>query len=146
MPLSELNAGLGRLMLWGAASGLKVTSCVLITQHPWPLKGNTAEWAHYCHLAGYQSYEHKMCLWARVTSSPDLWQAGLHLCALTHILHIETMSRILIGLAFQRSNAFLFFRTKLPFFQCLRARQEKLSSQDECLMAIKAGTHGSSAG
>lgn len=42
-------------MLWGAASGLKVTSCVLITQHPWPLEGNTVEWAHYCHLAGHQS-------------------------------------------------------------------------------------------
>lgn len=41
MPLSWLNASWGRLMLRGAASGLKVTSCVLITQHLWPLEGNS---------------------------------------------------------------------------------------------------------
>lgn len=34
MPLSELNAGWGRLMLQGAASELKVTSCVLIRPTP----------------------------------------------------------------------------------------------------------------
>lgn len=67
MPLSELNADWGRLMLHGAARGLKVTSCVLITQHPWPLEGNTVEWAYYILVAGHQSLpasKWRLFLWA----------------------------------------------------------------------------------
>lgn len=53
--LSELNGCSARQMPWGAASKWKVTSCVLISRHPWPLEGSAAEWAHYCSLTGHPS-------------------------------------------------------------------------------------------
>lgn len=53
--LSELNGCSAAQMRWGAASEWKVTSCVWISQHPWPLEGSAAEWAHYCPLIGQRS-------------------------------------------------------------------------------------------
>lgn len=76
MPLSELNAGWRRLMLKGAASGLKVTSCVLITPHPWPLEGNTVEWAHYCQQDEHQSRpasKYSLFLWSETNNNNGWW-------------------------------------------------------------------------
>lgn len=101
MPLSELNAGAGRLMLWRAASGLKVTSCVLITQHCWPLEGNTVEWAHYCHLAGHRSL-------AGSKYALELGRPGVPLFDRLHIfyfLHSKTMCGILMS---NPSDTFLY--------------------------------------
>lgn len=53
--LSELNGCSARQMPRGAASKWKVTSCVLIRRHPWPLEGSATEWPHYCSLTGHPS-------------------------------------------------------------------------------------------